>query len=128
MLTNAGLPPRSMLEAATRRKLFFDSSGNPRIVPNSRGILSLPPSLCRARARARALSLSLSRARARSLSLSLSLSLTHTHTRTHTHISMLTYADVSREAAAAGVEGPSWRAAVHRQAAPELPPSLPRVG
>jgi len=32
-----GLPPRSMLEAATRRKMFFDSMGNPRIVPNSRG-------------------------------------------------------------------------------------------
>jgi len=32
-----GLPPRSTLEAATRRKMFFDSNGNPRIVPNSRG-------------------------------------------------------------------------------------------
>ena len=32
-----GLPPASMINVASRRKLFFDSSGNPRIVPNSRG-------------------------------------------------------------------------------------------
>ena len=32
-----GLPPRSMLEAASRRKMFFDKDCNPRIVPNSRG-------------------------------------------------------------------------------------------
>jgi len=39
-----GLPPRSMLEAATRCKMFFDSTGNPRIVPNSRGKRRRPAS------------------------------------------------------------------------------------
>lgn len=32
-----GLPPKRMLDQATRKKMFFDSNGNPRIVPNSRG-------------------------------------------------------------------------------------------
>jgi hypothetical protein len=32
-----GLPPRAMVEQASRRKMFFESSGAPRIVPNSRG-------------------------------------------------------------------------------------------
>lgn len=32
-----GLPPDSVLEVATRTKMFFDSKGAPRIVPNSRG-------------------------------------------------------------------------------------------
>ena len=32
-----GLPPSSMLAKATRRKVFFDSNNNPRIVPNSKG-------------------------------------------------------------------------------------------
>merc|ERR1719446_243428 len=32
-----GVPPSRMLESATRIKMFFDSSGNPRLVPNSRG-------------------------------------------------------------------------------------------
>eukprot|EP00294_Goniomonas_avonlea_P015907 CAMPEP_0114552250 /NCGR_PEP_ID=MMETSP0114-20121206/7027_1 /TAXON_ID=31324 /ORGANISM="Goniomonas sp, Strain m" /LENGTH=575 /DNA_ID=CAMNT_0001737119 /DNA_START=284 /DNA_END=2011 /DNA_ORIENTATION=- len=32
-----GLPPRHLVDAATRRKMFFDSNLNPRIVPNSRG-------------------------------------------------------------------------------------------
>ena len=32
-----GLPPRGMVDAASRRKMFFDSAGNPRIVANSRG-------------------------------------------------------------------------------------------
>mmetsp|Transcript_64791 Transcript_64791/g.204581 ORF Transcript_64791/g.204581 Transcript_64791/m.204581 type:complete len:715 (-) Transcript_64791:69-2213(-) len=32
-----GLPPKQILEASTRKKMFFDSGGNPRIVPNSRG-------------------------------------------------------------------------------------------
>jgi dual specificity tyrosine-phosphorylation-regulated kinase 2/3/4 len=32
-----GLPPQYLVEGAARRKQFFDSSGNPRIVPNSRG-------------------------------------------------------------------------------------------
>jgi serine/threonine protein kinase len=32
-----GVPPSRILESATRIKMFFDSSGNPRLVPNSRG-------------------------------------------------------------------------------------------
>lgn len=32
-----GLPPRHLLDAATRRKVFFDSAGGPRLQPNSRG-------------------------------------------------------------------------------------------
>ncbi|KAJ3187594.1 Dual specificity tyrosine-phosphorylation-regulated kinase, partial [Irineochytrium annulatum] len=32
-----GLPPDSMIERGSRRKLFFDSAGAPRILPNSRG-------------------------------------------------------------------------------------------
>ena len=32
-----GLPPQRMLEHSTRKKMFFDSSGQPRIQPNSRG-------------------------------------------------------------------------------------------
>eukprot|EP00002_Diphylleia_rotans_P029145 TRINITY_DN5918_c0_g1_i8.p1 TRINITY_DN5918_c0_g1~~TRINITY_DN5918_c0_g1_i8.p1 ORF type:complete len:488 (+),score=84.16 TRINITY_DN5918_c0_g1_i8:127-1590(+) len=32
-----GLPPKRMVETSTRRKIFFDGQGNPRIVPNSRG-------------------------------------------------------------------------------------------
>lgn len=32
-----GLPPRRLVEASTRKKMFFDSQGNPRLVPNSRG-------------------------------------------------------------------------------------------
>ena len=32
-----GLPPRGMVEAASRKKMFFDKDCNPRIVPNSRG-------------------------------------------------------------------------------------------
>lgn len=32
-----GLPPQHILDQATRVKMFFDSKGNPRIVPNSRG-------------------------------------------------------------------------------------------
>eukprot|EP00802_Teleaulax_amphioxeia_P006735 Tamp_06740.p1 GENE.Tamp_06740~~Tamp_06740.p1 ORF type:complete len:684 (+),score=127.26 Tamp_06740:161-2212(+) len=32
-----GLPPRALVEQASRRKMFFESSGAPRIVPNSRG-------------------------------------------------------------------------------------------
>jgi len=32
-----GLPPRSMVEQATRKKTFFDQKGNPIIVANSRG-------------------------------------------------------------------------------------------
>merc|ERR1719409_409985 len=32
-----GLPPTRILDNATRIKMFFDSNGNPRLVPNSRG-------------------------------------------------------------------------------------------
>jgi len=32
-----GVPPVRILQNATRLKMFFDSSGNPRLVPNSRG-------------------------------------------------------------------------------------------
>jgi dual specificity tyrosine-phosphorylation-regulated kinase 2/3/4 len=32
-----GRPPRGMVEAASREKMFFDKDCNPRIVPNSRG-------------------------------------------------------------------------------------------
>eukprot|EP00929_Paragymnodinium_shiwhaense_P024531 TRINITY_DN1505_c0_g1_i2.p1 TRINITY_DN1505_c0_g1~~TRINITY_DN1505_c0_g1_i2.p1 ORF type:complete len:753 (-),score=155.35 TRINITY_DN1505_c0_g1_i2:78-2336(-) len=32
-----GLPPQRILENSTRYKMFFDSNGNPRLVPNSRG-------------------------------------------------------------------------------------------
>jgi len=32
-----GTPPKELIEASNRKKMFFDSQGNPRIVPNSRG-------------------------------------------------------------------------------------------
>ncbi|KAI0241746.1 Dual specificity tyrosine-phosphorylation-regulated kinase 4 [Lamellibrachia satsuma] len=32
-----GLPPQNILEQATRRRLFFDSRGNPRCITNSKG-------------------------------------------------------------------------------------------
>jgi len=32
-----GLPPRSMLDRAPRKRIFFDASGTPKLVPNSRG-------------------------------------------------------------------------------------------
>lgn len=32
-----GLPPPRLVESGTRRKMFFDSLGAPRVVPNSRG-------------------------------------------------------------------------------------------
>lgn len=34
MMEVLGVPPRSVLEQATRKKMFFDSDSNPRIVPN----------------------------------------------------------------------------------------------
>ncbi len=40
-----GLPPRRLLERATRRQIFFDSNWAPRIVPNSAGRKRLPGSL-----------------------------------------------------------------------------------
>mmetsp|Transcript_111190 Transcript_111190/g.358970 ORF Transcript_111190/g.358970 Transcript_111190/m.358970 type:complete len:787 (-) Transcript_111190:571-2931(-) len=39
-----GVPPPRILEAATRIKMFFDSNGNPRLVPNSRGKTRRPGS------------------------------------------------------------------------------------
>jgi len=38
------VPPSRILESATRVKMFFDSSGNPRLVPNSRGKTRRPGS------------------------------------------------------------------------------------
>lgn len=32
-----GVPPKNILDQSTRKKMFFDSNSNPRIVPNSRG-------------------------------------------------------------------------------------------
>ncbi|RUP49232.1 hypothetical protein BC936DRAFT_143010 [Jimgerdemannia flammicorona] len=32
-----GVPERYLVEKSTRKKLFFDSNGNPRIIPNSKG-------------------------------------------------------------------------------------------
>ena len=42
MMEVVGLPPVSLLEAASRRKLFFDSAGNPRLQPNSQGRTRMP--------------------------------------------------------------------------------------
>merc|ERR1719335_698769 len=39
-----GVPPPSLMEQATRVKMFFDSNGNPRLVPNSRGKIRRPDS------------------------------------------------------------------------------------
>lgn len=39
-----GLPPRSLIAKATRRKVFFDDDYNPIIKPNSRGKLRKPAS------------------------------------------------------------------------------------
>mmetsp|Transcript_55747 Transcript_55747/g.181009 ORF Transcript_55747/g.181009 Transcript_55747/m.181009 type:complete len:560 (+) Transcript_55747:1948-3627(+) len=39
-----GVPPPKILETATRIKMFFDSNGNPRLVPNSRGKTRRPGS------------------------------------------------------------------------------------
>uniref|UniRef100_A0A7S0FKN1 dual-specificity kinase n=1 Tax=Pyrodinium bahamense TaxID=73915 RepID=A0A7S0FKN1_9DINO len=39
-----GVPPPRILENATRIKMFFDSNGNPRLVPNSRGKTRRPGS------------------------------------------------------------------------------------
>jgi len=37
-----GVPPMKILDGAPRIKMFFDSSGNPRLVPNSRGKIRKP--------------------------------------------------------------------------------------
>ena len=42
LLETLGLPPSHLLEQATRKKLFFDTSNAPKIVPNSRGKKRLP--------------------------------------------------------------------------------------
>eukprot|EP00908_Phaeocystis_cordata_P012370 Transcript_23352.p1 GENE.Transcript_23352~~Transcript_23352.p1 ORF type:complete len:319 (+),score=118.58 Transcript_23352:1116-2072(+) len=39
-----GVPPRKLVAECSRRKAFFDSTGNPRIVPNSRGKKRRPAS------------------------------------------------------------------------------------
>ncbi len=39
-----GLPPASLLDASSRRKLFFDSGGHPRLQPNSQGRTRQPGS------------------------------------------------------------------------------------
>lgn len=39
-----GVPPRSMLDRAPRRKIFFDNLNTPRLVPNSRGRVRRPNS------------------------------------------------------------------------------------
>ena len=40
-----GVPPRKLVGECSRRKAFFDSTGNPRIVPNSRGKGQRPSTL-----------------------------------------------------------------------------------
>ncbi|KAG2499615.1 hypothetical protein HYH03_002554 [Edaphochlamys debaryana] len=42
MMEAVGLPPRELLDAASRRKLFYDSQGNPRLQPNSQGRTRMP--------------------------------------------------------------------------------------
>ena len=42
MMEVLGVPPFSVLERATRKKLFFDYEGNPKISPNSRGKMRVP--------------------------------------------------------------------------------------
>ena len=37
-----GVPPRSLIAKATRRKVFFDDDYNPIITPNSRGKIRMP--------------------------------------------------------------------------------------
>lgn len=39
-----GVPPAGVLDQATRRKHFFDSSGGPKIVPNAKGKIRQPAS------------------------------------------------------------------------------------
>jgi len=40
----AGVPPRSLIAKATRRKVFFDDDYQPILVPNSRGKIRQPNS------------------------------------------------------------------------------------
>jgi serine/threonine protein kinase len=37
VMETMGLPPRSMLDRAPRKRVFFDATGAPKLVPNSRG-------------------------------------------------------------------------------------------
>lgn len=39
-----GLPPPEILAQSTKKKIFFDSSGNPRMIPNSKGKILRPGS------------------------------------------------------------------------------------
>lgn len=41
-----GVPPRSLIAKATRRKVFFDDDYQPLVVPNSRGKVRTPGSKC----------------------------------------------------------------------------------
>ena len=42
MMEVKGVPPRSVLARATRRKVFFDEDYRPIIVPNSKGKMRVP--------------------------------------------------------------------------------------
>ena len=42
MMEVKGIPPRSVLARASRRKVFFDDDYNPIITPNSRGKIRMP--------------------------------------------------------------------------------------
>ena len=42
MMEVKGVPPRSVLARATRRKVFFDDDYRPIIVPNSKGKMRVP--------------------------------------------------------------------------------------
>ncbi len=44
MMEVKGIPPRSVLARATRRKVFFDDDYQPIIVPNSKGKVRVPSS------------------------------------------------------------------------------------
>lgn len=44
IMETMGLPPKSVIENSTRKKLFFDSNMVVRIVPNSRGKKRKPAS------------------------------------------------------------------------------------
>ncbi len=42
MMEVKGVPPRSVLARATRRKVFFDDDYQPIVTPNSRGKIRMP--------------------------------------------------------------------------------------
>ncbi|CAG9321696.1 unnamed protein product [Blepharisma stoltei] len=37
-----GLPPKQIMDISTRKKIFFDNDGNPKLIPNSRGKIRYP--------------------------------------------------------------------------------------